>query len=185
MAPPNRVLRWAGEARRAGAKYGIPGSVILGLIEQESGGDPNAVSSAGAFGLTQFIPSTARRYGVQRGSSPRAIRSQVEGAARYLRDLGFNRNPRNALGRYYGSTSAPYAGQVLAKARKYRGLDGGDALPGAGDATADQGGGGEGLFDKLARVALQLLVVGAVAAAGIALVVMGSARVAGARARAA
>ena len=37
--------------------------LIESLIEAESGGDPNAVSTAGAVGLLQFLPSTARDPG--------------------------------------------------------------------------------------------------------------------------
>lgn len=36
---------------------------IPSLIQQESGGNPNVVSSTGAFGLTQILPSTAANPG--------------------------------------------------------------------------------------------------------------------------
>jgi hypothetical protein len=103
-------------------KYGIPPSVQAGLIEQESGWNPAAVSSEGAQGLTQFIPSTARSYGVMYGTSHKAVASQIMGMARYLRDLGFKDDPRLALGNYYGDPSSSYPGEVLAKSAGYRGF---------------------------------------------------------------
>jgi hypothetical protein len=110
------------QAVKAGKRYGIPPKVLLGLMEQESGFNAGAVSSAAAQGLTQFIPSTAKAYGVQYGTSKKAQKTQIQGAAKYLKDLGFRSNKKNALGRYYGSTSAPYASEVLAKSKKYKGV---------------------------------------------------------------
>lgn len=57
------------------------------LIRRESGGDPLARSSAGAFGTTQFMPGTAFGYKVRAGSSASAVQSQVVGAVKYLDDL--------------------------------------------------------------------------------------------------
>lgn len=109
---------------RAGRKYNVSPRVLMGLIEQESGFNAGAVSSAGARGLTQFIPSTAQAYGVKYGTSKKAQKTQIHGAAKYLNDLGFSKNKAYALGRYYGSTSAPYASEVLAKSKKYKGIAG-------------------------------------------------------------
>ena len=40
--------------------YDIPTNLMLGLLRQESAFDPNAVSSTGAFGLAQILPSTGK-----------------------------------------------------------------------------------------------------------------------------
>ena len=125
---------------RAGRKYHVAPRVLMGLIEQESGFNPGAVSSAGARGLTQFIPSTARAYGVKYGTSKKAQKTQIRGAAHYLSDLGFQKNKRQALGNYYGSTSAPYAGEVLAKSKKYKGLN--KSIGGGGGKNVSGGAGG-------------------------------------------
>ena len=68
---------------------GIPGE-IAALVLVESGGQPTAVSSKGARGLWQFMPDTARRFGLTINSEtddrldvPKSTRA----AARYLRDL--------------------------------------------------------------------------------------------------
>lgn len=110
---------------KAHKKYpNVPVSVLMADTEQESNFDPAAESSAGAFGATQFIPSTAASYGVQRGTDQKAVRSQVFGQAHLLSDstkqYGSN---KEALGHYYGDPSASYSSEVLAKAQKYTFLD--------------------------------------------------------------
>ena len=42
-----------------GKKYFINPALIVGLVEQESGFEPEAKSAAGAYGLTQIMPKTA------------------------------------------------------------------------------------------------------------------------------
>jgi soluble lytic murein transglycosylase-like protein len=69
--------------QQSASKHGLPPSVIAGLIETESGWNPNAVSSAGARGLAQFMPATAAEFGV----SPNNPQSAIDGAAKYLKYL--------------------------------------------------------------------------------------------------
>lgn len=45
-------------------EFGVDQKIIIALCAHESGGDPNAVSYAGASGLMQLMPSTAASYGV-------------------------------------------------------------------------------------------------------------------------
>lgn len=115
-------------AVRIGKEMGVMPSLLMGLMEIESGFDPNALSSASAGGLTQFIPSTAQTYNVQYGNSPQAMESQVRGAARYLRDLGLKDDVRLALASYNAGPGNPsaagdYPENVLAAAQGYRDLD--------------------------------------------------------------
>ncbi|HEX7339688.1 MAG TPA: transglycosylase SLT domain-containing protein [Rhodanobacteraceae bacterium] len=43
---------------------GLPEAILFGLLTKESNGKVNAVSSAGAKGPLQFMPATARRFGL-------------------------------------------------------------------------------------------------------------------------
>ena len=48
-------------------QYNVPATVILAVIEQESGGNPNIVSSDNAIGLMQILPSTAAQVASANG----------------------------------------------------------------------------------------------------------------------
>jgi soluble lytic murein transglycosylase len=48
------------EVRRSAEDAGVPGPLLHALVREESALDPGAVSPAGAVGLTQLMPSTAR-----------------------------------------------------------------------------------------------------------------------------
>jgi soluble lytic murein transglycosylase-like protein len=75
------------------------------LIEQESGFDPTASSSAGALGLTQLMPSTAASLGV---SEPLNPAQSIEGGARYLSQLlhQFGGSTADALAAYNAGPGA-------------------------------------------------------------------------------
>jgi hypothetical protein len=64
--------------------FGIPEPLIRAVIKTESDFDPNVVSSAGAKGLMQLMPDTARLMGVTDVFDPR---QNVMGGARYLQVL--------------------------------------------------------------------------------------------------
>lgn len=68
----------------AEAQYGLPAGLLDALIWTESRYNPLAVSSAGAAGLGQLMPETARAVGVTNRFDPSA---NVQGAARYLRQM--------------------------------------------------------------------------------------------------
>lgn len=173
---------YASLAQRAAAKWGVPASVLLGLIDVESGGNPVAVSSAGAFGSTQFMPATAARYGVLAGTSPAAIESQVDGAAHYLHDLGFAGNQVKALAQYNAGgnwqAGIGYANTVLARARKYTGADTGNPLSSTSTSSStstdsSSGGSSHGALYTLTWVAL--------VAGGGTLLILGTSRATGLR----
>lgn len=69
---------------RAGATHGVSPELLAEVARAESAFDPRAVSHAGAQGLMQLMPATARGLGVGDSFDPAQA---VDGAARLLRDL--------------------------------------------------------------------------------------------------
>ncbi len=65
-------------------KYNIPKTLLHAVITAESSYNPQAVSRAGAVGLMQLMPETARRYGVKDRKNPY---ENIQGGTQYLRDL--------------------------------------------------------------------------------------------------
>lgn len=68
----------------AASLYQLPSAFIRAVMRVESGFNPDVVSSAGAMGLMQLMPNTARSMGV---ADPFDARQNVFGGARYLRIL--------------------------------------------------------------------------------------------------
>ena len=62
----------------------VDAALIHAVISVESGYNPSARSRAGAVGLMQLMPGTAKRYGVKNRLDPG---QNIHGGARYLRDL--------------------------------------------------------------------------------------------------
>ena len=63
---------------------GINNADVSALIQQESGGNPNAVSNKGAMGLTQLMPATARAMGVTNPFDPA---QNIAGGKKYLEQM--------------------------------------------------------------------------------------------------
>lgn len=88
-AVPAKVRRWEPYIMEAAKKYGIPPEMIAAVITQESGGNPNAGSSAGARGLMQFMSGTfasvKNRYDIKGSiTDPKA---NIYAGAAHLKEL--------------------------------------------------------------------------------------------------
>jgi cell wall-associated NlpC family hydrolase len=77
----SRATAFDGVFASATARYGLPAGLLHAVAKTESGFDPGAVSHAGAVGLMQLMPGTARELGVDAQNPTQA----VDGAARLLR----------------------------------------------------------------------------------------------------
>jgi soluble lytic murein transglycosylase-like protein len=68
-------------AENAAVRYDVPAALIIAVAKVESHFDPRAVSSAGALGIMQIMPGTARVLHV---ADVFSIKESMNGAARYL-----------------------------------------------------------------------------------------------------
>jgi hypothetical protein len=86
-------------------KHDVEPSLVDSVIRVESNYNPNAVSPAGAEGLMQLIPSTARRFGVSNSFHPQ---QNIEGGVRYLKYLMelYHGDERLALAAYNAGEGA-------------------------------------------------------------------------------
>jgi soluble lytic murein transglycosylase-like protein len=91
--------------RQAATRHGLDPLLFESLVAAESGFDPSVVSSAGAQGLAQLMPATARMLGV---SNPFDPAQNLEGGARYLAQMmrQFNGDVRLALAAYNAGPGA-------------------------------------------------------------------------------
>ena len=113
------VLEQAAKYDYAGLekRYGLPKNLLTALSMQESRGNVNAISPDGARGTMQFMPGTAKQYGVD----VRSIASSADGAARYLRDLlkRYDNNIVKALTAYHSGEGNVNKGRIGPVGRKY------------------------------------------------------------------
>lgn len=126
----DRILRWAPYIQNASRKYQVDPAIIAAVIEQESGGNPKAGSRAGAQGLMQLMPRTAKGLGVD----PWDPAQNIDGGTHYLlyqyKRFGnleqalaaYNAGPGNVLdGDYlYISETQRYIRNVPRLIEKYR-----------------------------------------------------------------
>ncbi|WP_328797033.1 lytic transglycosylase domain-containing protein [Luteimonas deserti] len=122
------------EIARAARDFGVEEAVVRAIMHAESAFNPNALSRAGAQGLMQLMPATARRFGVVNAYDPEQnIRGGVEYLAwllkRFKGDLtlaaaGYNAG-EGAVDRHKGvppySETQRYVVRVAQLAERYRG----------------------------------------------------------------
>jgi len=80
----NNKKKYAPIIAKAAAKYQVDEKLLHAVIQTESAYDVKAVSSAGAVGLMQLMPATAKRYGVSNRNN--AVEN-IDGGTHYIKDL--------------------------------------------------------------------------------------------------
>ena len=116
VAPLDGEALIADSIKRAARRYNLPEKLISSVIQAESNFQADAVSPAGAQGLMQLMPATARELGVD---DPFDVRQNIDGGAGYLRQMldrfggdvklalaAYNAGPGN-VERYNGNVPYP------------------------------------------------------------------------------
>jgi soluble lytic murein transglycosylase-like protein len=107
--PPARLsgrrAKYAHMIDMIAGQHNLHPELLHAVIRTESAYNPSAVSSAGATGLMQLMPQTAKRYKVNDIWDPL---DNLQGGARYLRDLldMFDNDLRLALAGYNAGENA-------------------------------------------------------------------------------
>ena len=91
--------------REAAKKYGVSESLLKAVAKAESNFNPNDVSSAGAIGVMQLMPSTAKELGV---TNPYDAEQNIMGGAKLIAAhlKKFNGDVRLALAVYNAGSGA-------------------------------------------------------------------------------
>lgn len=124
------ALKYWGDIEANSKLFGLDPRLVAGVIQQESGGNPYALSPVGAQGLMQLMPKTARDLSVTNSYDPK---QNIQGGVRYLASLmkRYNNDVGKALLAYnwgmgnvdaYIKTGKGMKGQAMPKeAREYAG----------------------------------------------------------------
>ncbi|MBN2714495.1 MAG: lytic transglycosylase domain-containing protein [Deltaproteobacteria bacterium] len=109
---PSRYSRYDASIQLASRTHSIPEPFIRAVIRVESDYDPRVVSVAGAQGLMQLMPATAKRMGCPNAFDPH---QNIMGGTRYLRHLAnlFNGDMVLTIAGYHAGEGA---------VRKYNGV---------------------------------------------------------------
>ena len=87
-SPPAAAKPYLAAIKAAEVKYGLPENLLARLLHQESRYRQDIItgktkSSAGALGIAQFMPATAKQFGI----NPLDPFASIDAAGRYLKQL--------------------------------------------------------------------------------------------------
>lgn len=97
--------KYADLVAKAADRHQVDTKLLHAVIQAESAYNATAISSAGAVGLMQLMPDTARRYGVTDRNNPS---QNIDGGTRYLKHLLqlFDSNLNLAIAAYNAGENA-------------------------------------------------------------------------------
>jgi hypothetical protein len=99
-------------ARRAAKRNGIDPNIFLRQIKQESGFNPTARSGAGAIGIAQIMPATARGWGVDPTDPIASLNAAAKHMGEYVKQYGSYRNALIAYNAGPGRVGKPLYGET-------------------------------------------------------------------------
>lgn len=119
--PSDSNVNYRAVARRKALKYGLDPDIFVRQIGAESGYDPDVifgrrVSSAGAQGIAQIMPATARGWGVNPLKPRHALDAAAKNMAAYVKRYG---SYENALRAYNAGPGAIQASRDYAETNAY------------------------------------------------------------------
>lgn len=111
----------------ASQKYGVPAKLLAAQIQAESNWNPNAQSSAGATGISQFMPGTAKGMGIDPHDPLASIDAQGKMMGRLIKSYGGNEDKALAaynagagnVAKYNGIPPFPETKSYISNIHKY------------------------------------------------------------------
>lgn len=88
VPPAVGLGQYAGLFAQNEARYQLPRGLLAAVAQTESGGNPAAVSPAGAQGLMQLMPTTAQGLGVDPWQPAQAVQGAARLLSQYLNSYG-------------------------------------------------------------------------------------------------
>lgn len=107
MAPKPAYLA---AVKAASQKYGVPAELLAAQIQAESGWNPNAKSPAGATGISQFMPGTAKGMGINPNDPLASIDAQGKMMGRLIKSYGGDQDKALAAYNAGAGNVAKYGG---------------------------------------------------------------------------
>src|SRR5688500_1398789 len=104
------------EARKAAKRYGLDPNIFERQIGAESGFNPNARSPAGATGIAQIMPATAKGWGVNPNDPIASLNASAKNMASYVKKYG---SYENALRAYNAGPAAIEASKNYSETNNY------------------------------------------------------------------